>query len=262
MVSVIMGVYNGADTLKEALDSLLKQTYEDWELIVCNDCSKDNSLEILNQYATKDHRIRVIQNDTNSGLAASLNYCLKYVHGEYIARMDCDDCSVSTRLEKQVDFLDEHPEIDLVGTYMQAFDSEGKKNIIKSKLEPTKYDLPKGAAFSHATIMVRTNVMKSLNGYCISKHTVRTEDVDLWYRFFTGGYYGVTIPEPLYLVRMDQAAYKRRKLKYMLHASAIIWYGCDMVGLPFYYKVYCLKPILSWLFPHKLKVVLRKWVIQ
>lgn len=262
LVSIIMGVYNGANTLSQAIDSIIAQTYTKWELIACDDCSTDNTSEILSGYAIKDSRIKVIRNEENCGLAASLNHCLEYVQGEYIARMDCDDLSVQTRLEKQVSYLQSHPEYDLVGTFMQAFDESGKRNMIESKQYPTKFDLPKGAPFAHATIMMRTSVMKQLNGYCISKYTVRTEDVDLWYRFFAAGFHGANLPEPLYFVRMDNAAYKRRKIKYMLHASYIIWYGCRMVNLPFYYRIYCIKPILSWLFPPRLKTVLRKWIIQ
>lgn len=262
MVSIIMGVYNGASTLAEALDSIIRQTYKDWELIVCDDCSTDGSLEILEQYEKKDARIKVIKNVNNRGLAASLNHCLEYVRGKYIARMDCDDMSVETRLQVQVSFLEDNQEYDLVGTYMQAFAGGITGEIIKTKLNPTKYDLPKGAPFAHATILMRTDVMKKLKGYCVSRYTQRTEDVDLWYRFFAEGFNGTNIPDPLYLVRIDEDAYKRRKLKYMLHAAYIMWYGCDLVKLPFYYKGYCIKPILSWIFPKKIKAAFRKYIIK
>lgn len=262
MISIIMGVYNGAQTLAQAIESILQQTFSDWEFIICDDCSTDNTKEILSSYAEKDERFVIISNPQNMGLAASLNHCLQYVKGEYIARMDCDDLSAPDRFEKQQAFLSQNPGFDLVGTYMQAFDTSGNLNVVEHKLLPTKYDVPKGAPFAHATIMVKTSVLKELNGYKISKHTMRTEDVDLWYRFFAAGYKGTSIPEPLYYVRMDDAAYKRRKLKYMLHASYIVWYGCGMLRLPFYYRIYCLKPILSWLLPRQAKISLRKWVIK
>lgn len=260
MVSIIMGVYNGEKTLRQAIDSIIAQTYKDWELIVCDDCSNDKSLEIMSNYSRTDFRIKVISNDENKGLAASLNHCLEYVHGEYIARMDCDDISVTDRLEKQIRFLDSHPEIDICGTYMQSFNDDGLHNIIPNKKSPTKYDLPKGAPFYHATIMVRTYVMKSLNGYCVSRHTERTEDVDLWYRFFAAGFSGENIEEPLYQVRIDEAAQKRRKLKYMFHASYIVWNGCAMLNLPFYYRIYCVKPVLSWILSPTIKRKF-KWIL-
>lgn len=262
MISVIMGVYNSENTLEDAIKSIIKQTYTDWELIACDDCSTDHTLEILEKYSKIDSRIKVIKNNKNSGLAASLNHCLKYVRGEYIARMDSDDKSNPVRFEKQVAYLKQHPDYQLVGTYMQEFDGDCTGRIIEAKLHPTKYDLPKGAPFAHATILIRTEAMKELNGYCISKHTIRTEDVDLWYRFFAKGFKGANIPQTLYYVRTDEAAYKRRKLKYMFHAAYIIWYGCDLVNLPQYYKIFCIKPILSWLFPKKLKIILRKYLIK
>lgn len=262
MISVIMGVFNGEDTLEEAIESLRNQTFTEWELIACDDCSSDRTLTILKEYKNKDSRIKVIRNDKNCGLAASLNHCLKYVRGEYIARMDCDDISAPTRFEKQIAYLREHKECQLVGTYMKEFNGQNYGRVMETKLNPTKVDLPKGAPFAHATILIRTETMRALNGYCISKHTMRTEDVDLWYRFFAKGFVGVNIPEPLYYVRMDEAAYKRRKLKYMFHAAYIIWYGCDLIELPKYYKIYCIKPILSWLFPRQLKLYLRRFLVK
>lgn len=261
MITIIMGVYNGAAVLSEALDSIIRQTYTDWELIVCNDGSTDNTCDILNTYASHDKRIKIISNSTNCGLAASLNRCLALAQGDYIARMDCDDISVPERLEKQLRYLEENVNCDLVGTYMQEFDDSGVHQVISVKKYPTKYDLPKMAPFSHATILVRTQVMKKLCGYRISKHTVRTEDVDLWYRFFAAGFTGANLPEVLYLVRVDSAAYHRRKLKYMLHASYIIWYGCDILKLKPWYKIYCLKPLLSWLLPPKAKAKMRKLLL-
>ena len=109
LVSIIMGVYNDANLLSQAIDSLLAQTYAKWELIACDDCSTDNTSDILSEYAKNDPRIIVIRNEKNCGLAATLNHCLEYAQGEYIARMDCDDLSVETRLEKQVSYLQGPP---------------------------------------------------------------------------------------------------------------------------------------------------------
>ena len=104
-VSVIMGIYNCEKTLSDAIDSIINQTYSDWELIMCDDGSTDNTYQIATKYSEKDNRITVIKNDTNSGLAFSLNHCLKYAKGEYVARMDADDISLPNRFEKQVAFL-------------------------------------------------------------------------------------------------------------------------------------------------------------
>lgn len=257
-VSVIMGVFNSEKTLVTAIESVLSQTYRNWEFIICDDGSSDGSSQILAEYQQRNSRIRVLRNENNIGLAASLNRCLAFVNGEYIARMDSDDISLPDRFKRQVDYLETHPKSAVVGTYMQAFNDNGFFEIIKNVQTPTRCDLPKGNPFAHATIMIRTEVLRALNGYHVPKYTERTEDVDLWYRLFAAGYGGENICEPLYLVRVDRNAIRRRKLKYMIHASYIIWKGVKMIGLPSYYRVFCLKPILSWVIPENIKTEIRK----
>ncbi|MFQ9065328.1 MAG: glycosyltransferase family 2 protein [Eubacterium sp.] len=106
LVSVIMGIYNCADTLAESLDSLLVQTYQNFEIIMCNDGSTDNTFEIAKQYNDKySDRIVLIENAKNMGLNYTLNHCLEYCKGEYIARMDGDDISLPLRFEKEVSFF-------------------------------------------------------------------------------------------------------------------------------------------------------------
>ena len=111
-VSVIMGVYNCKDKkmLKKSIDSIINQTYSNWEYIICNDGSTDNTLEELNKIAQIDSRIKVISYDKNKGLNYALNMCLKEAKGTYIAWQDDDDISLKDRLKKQVDFLDKHSE--------------------------------------------------------------------------------------------------------------------------------------------------------
>lgn len=258
MVSIIMGIYNCEDTLPEAIESILSQTYQDWELIMCDDASTDNTLKIAQSYSEQyPLKIKVIHNEKNMMLAASLNRCLEYAKGEYIARMDGDDVSVPERLEKQVDFLEQHEKYQVVGTWMQAFDKNGKKNVISIKDEPQVTDLPKFNPFHHATVLIRSDVMKALEGYTVSDFTRRTEDVDLWFRFFSQGYRGYNLSEVLYLVREDESAYKRRKLKYSVDASKVLFRGIRLLRLPAKYYIYTLKPIVSWATPRKLKVIVR-----
>ena len=123
LISVIMAVYNCASTLREAIDSILNQTYTNWEFIICDDCSTDNTLEVVREYEKKyPDKFKVIQNEVNSKLSFSLNHCLKYADGEFIARMDGDDISVPERFEKQIRYLKEHPDVDLCSTLVQRFD--------------------------------------------------------------------------------------------------------------------------------------------
>ena len=125
-VSIIMGIYNCADTLEEAVDSILEQSFTDWELIMCDDGSTDRTLELARQYIVKyPDKFIILQNEKNQGLNYTLNHCLKYAQGEYVARMDGDDLSLPERFEKEVAFLDNHPEYAIVSTPMIFFDEKG-----------------------------------------------------------------------------------------------------------------------------------------
>jgi glycosyltransferase involved in cell wall biosynthesis len=113
-ISVLMSVYNGEKYLKEAVDSILNQTFSDFEFIVINDHSTDSTSEILFSY--KDSRLKIIENDENIGITKSLNKGLRLVSGKYTARMDADDISFNNRLEKQLQYLEDNPDVGVLGT--------------------------------------------------------------------------------------------------------------------------------------------------
>ena len=123
LVSVIMSVYNGEEFLKRAMDSILTQTFTNFEFIIIDDGSSDNSLNILEEYAKNDNRIKIVS-QKNIGLTKSLNIGIKLASGKYIARQDADDVSLSQRLEKQVDFLEKNEDIVLLGTNQYEIDGE------------------------------------------------------------------------------------------------------------------------------------------
>ena len=214
-ISIIMGIYNCEKTISQAIDSILNQTYTNWELIMCDDCSIDNTYKIAKQYEEKyPDKIKVLRNNVNKTLGPTLNKCLQLVTGEYIARQDGDDISKPTRLEKEIKFLINNPEYDLVATNMISFDEKGDKGIHELKEIPTKNDyLNKGCTFSHATILMKTSTMKELGGYCEETYANQAEDYELWSRFFLNGYKGYNLHENLYMVREDNNAYKRRSAK-------------------------------------------------
>lgn len=257
-VSVIMGIYNCQDTLRESIDSIINQTYNNWELIMCDDMSTDNTYKIAQSYLEKyPNKVKLIQNKKNSGLAFSLNQCLKYVTGEFIARQDGDDLSVKNRFEVQVKFLEENKQYDLVASKMISFDENGVNGLRGVSFdEPKISDLSRSTAFCHATIMAREYVYKELNGYRVNKYTMRCEDVDLWFRFFAKGYKGYNLQEGLYMVRDDLNAYKRRTLKSYLYLMKVNFDGYKMVNMPKKYYVFLIKPILSALIP---KTIMKKY---
>lgn len=252
-VSVIMGIYNCASTLPEAIESILNQTYTDWELIMCDDFSSDNTYQIAMQYQSQyPDKIYLIKNHKNKGLNKTLNHCLKYVTGDYVARMDGDDISMPLRFEKEVDYLNKHPHCAIVSTPMVYFDNSGDWGRGKSIENPRPKDFIYGTPFCHAPCMVRTEAYKAVNGYSVNTKTLRAEDYNLWFRLYAVGYRGHNLQEPLYKMRDDINAYHRRKFKYALNESYVRLSGYKMLNLPKRYWGYALRPIIVALLPKKL----------
>lgn len=211
-ISIIMGVYNCASTLSEALDSLLAQTYQHFKVIMCDDGSSDNTMEIAQRYVDKyPGKFILIRNEKNLKLAATLNHCLEYADTEYVARMDGDDLSLPERLEKEISFLEAHPEYALVSCPMIYFDERGDYRIGTCGGEPTKEDFKYGTPFCHAPVLMRANILKSIGGYTAEPWVERAEDYYLWFKFYKAGYRGFNLSEPLYKMRNDRNAFKRRK---------------------------------------------------
>lgn len=230
-ISIIMGIYNCADTLPLAIDSILAQTYSEWELIMCDDCSTDNTYEIAQGYAEKyPEKIILIKNEENKRLAYTLNHCLECATGEFVARMDGDDISQPERLEKQLRFLKENPQYQLVGTKMQRFSDEGLADVVDIEEYPDKYTIIKQSPFNHATILTYKYVYDQLEGYTVEKRTERGQDYDLWFKFFAKGFQGYNIQEPLYLVKEDLGAIKRRTAKSRLLILQTTKIGYKMLG--------------------------------
>ncbi len=157
-VSVLMPAYNAAEHIEEAIDSILAQTFVDFEFLIINDGSTDSTVNIINGY--DDPRIKLIHNDGNKGLIYSLNYGLEIAQGKYIARMDADDIAMNTRLEKQVSFLENNPDISILGT---AFIFWGTPYEIHhpNYNEEIRIKLLDDGAFAHPTVMMRKDSIDS-----------------------------------------------------------------------------------------------------
>lgn len=252
-VSIIMGIYNCEKTLSESIESILNQTYDNWELIMCDDCSQDKTYDIANKYRKiYPEKIKLIRNDRNLSLGPTLNRCLNYVTGEYVARHDGDDLYIKDKLEKQVEFLEDNKEIDLVGTGMKMFDENGFYGERFLKENPESTDLMKGTPFAHATILAKTKVYRELDGYSESIDRKGVEDYDLWFRFFQKGFKGYNLNELLYEVREDREAYKRKNINRRMNEIKTMLYGRKSLKLGFKYNLYILKPIITIILPSKL----------
>ena len=134
-ISVVMPVYNGEKYLREAIESILDQTYQDFEFIMVNDASTDGSGSILSEFANLDQRIRILTNESNLGIAGATNRGIAQARGEYIALMDQDDISLPERFEKQVEFLSNHPDISVLGTNSIILEEDGTYHYRRDVLE-------------------------------------------------------------------------------------------------------------------------------
>ena len=263
-VSIIMGIYNCESTLAEAINSILAQTFSEWELILCNDGSTDKTYELALQFKNKyPDKIKLLNNISNIGLNATLNKCLSIAEGEYIARMDGDDISIPTRFEKEVDFLDNHPEYSIVSTPMIFFDENGDWGSSQAIEKPTKKDFIKHSpVFCHAPCMIRKNALLDVNGYTEDVRMLRFEDVNLWYKLYAKGYIGYNLSEPLYKMRDDINAFKRRSLKSRLNGVYVTYVGFKLFKFPIYYYFYLvvdfIKHVIKGLLPEKLYLYFHK----
>lgn len=257
-VSVIMGVYNAdIDLLKKSIDSILEQKHKNLEFIICNDCStQKNVATVLYEYSLKDPRVIILNNKCNSGLAYSLNRCLKRANGKYIARQDDDDISKSDRLDKEIAFLEKNSKYAVVGTAITLIDAHGIWGKIINKEKPQKEDFLFGTPFTHPTIMVRKQAYDAVNGYTVNKWTNRTEDYDLFMKMYSKNMVGYNLPNQLYYYRMDNNYYKKQKFKYRIDEVRVKYKGFKALGLFPKGYIYMIKPIISGILPRKLKAKL------
>ena len=202
IISVVMSVYNGDKYLREAIESILNQTFNNFEFIIVNDGSEDGSLDIIKSY--NDSRIVVVDQE-NTGLAIALNNGIQIAKGRYIARMDADDISDINRLEIQYNFLESNPEIGIVGTWITFIDDNG--NEIGKKKEPISPNeinnkILTYGCFNHGTVMFRRDVFFKAGKYSDEyPENPPTEDFALWNRILRISS-GANIPQYLYRLRM------------------------------------------------------------
>lgn len=171
LVTIAIPIYNAEKYLRYAIQSCINQTYQNWELLLMCDGSTDTSIGIMEEMAAYDSRIRVIYDDVNKGLVYRLNQSIKLAKGKYYARMDADDIMAVNRIEEEVNFLELHTMVDVVGTSMMMID--GDNHIMGSSLQTTD------SIFVHPSVMGKTSWFLS-NPY--DEAALRAEDFDLWNR--------------------------------------------------------------------------------
>ncbi len=203
-ISVIMSVYNGSRYLNESIASILSQTFTDWEFIIINDGSTDNSESIVQGWQNRDERIKLISRG-HKGLTISLNEGLSYAQGEYIARMDADDIALPDRFAKQVAFLDENPDHVAVGCRMLVIDPEGMPIFTCSRLTTHEeidaaYMAGQAGIIGHPAVMIRRRVIESIGGY--REQFTYAQDRDLFLRLAEVGKLA-NLPDTLMKFRLN-----------------------------------------------------------
>lgn len=259
-VSVIMGVFNCESTIIDSIRSIKSQTYSNWEMIICDDGSTDSTLCRLEKEAASDSRIIVLKNDSNEGLNVTLNRCLNAASGEYIARMDGDDLCSENRFERQVLYLENHPEIHIVSSWMSMFDEDGEWGIQKIPEYPTKEQIVTGTAIHHAPVMIRTKCLREVNGYTEDSHKLRVEDVDLWIKLYSKGFRCYNIQEPLYAMRNDKNALNRRKYRYRINSTRTRLEGCRVLHLGFNCYLRSFFPMIAGLIPANMRSRIKRFM--
>ena len=250
-ISVIMGVYNCKDInlLNESVNSIINQSYTDWEFIICNDGSTDNTLDILNDIKKRDERIRIISYEKNKGLRYALNKCIEISEGEYIARQDDDDISDCNRLEKQLDYLENNVDISVVGCTAIVFDGINEWGKYKVPENPQNTDFYWNSPFIHPSVIMRKQDLIKAGCYRISKETRRCEDYDLFMRMYSLGMKGHNIQENLYKYKVTNGNKKYRPMKYRIDEAKVRFIGYKSMGILIKGIPYIIKPIIIGLIP-------------
>lgn len=250
LLSVISGAYNihSYFSLDRSMKSILDQTYRDFEFIICDDGSKDDTWDILSRYAANDSRIKLLRNEKNLGLAASLNRCIAASSGEYIARHDLDDYCDLQRFQKQLDHLTANPDIGVLGCQSFYFDENGVWGRSDFPTCITNRSFLFNSPFMHGSVMFRRDKLTEAGCYRVSKETYRTEDYDLFMRLQCICRCA-NLTDYLYFYCEDSNARKRRKYKYRIDEAKVRYKGFRRLGLMPAAIPYVIKPMIVGLIP-------------
>lgn len=251
-VSVIMGVFNQQDfgALEAAVESILNQTYTDFEFLIYNDGSKEDVTEYINSLQKKDERIQVIGSRENHGLGYALNRCIEKARGKYLARMDADDISHPDRLRTEVEFMEQNPDYMWCGTNCDIFDTKGKWADGTRPEIPRAKDYLKYSPYIHPTVMYRASLFDKIVGYSEEKETRRCEDYELFMRLYGMGYKGYNIQQSLLSYFVDRTNYHSRSIKDSIYEGQIRVRGFRKMGLLWPKGwLYAFRPVASKMLP-------------
>ncbi|MFB5430446.1 glycosyltransferase family 2 protein [Enterococcus casseliflavus] len=249
-VSVIVPTYNAESTIKKAIESIINQTYQNFEIIIVDDVSTDSTYSVLQELKESDTRIRVYQNQVNSKSSFTRNYAINKSTGEYIMQLDDDDTCDPTRMARQVDFLEKHLEYGFVGSNCLIFDDSGVYSSKEYKEKPTEVDFVKTSPFLNPSIMFRKKALEQVNGYRVSEETVRGQDYDLFMRLYIAGIKGYNLQQYLVNYYQDSNYFNKISWKNRVGETKFRYRNFKKMGLLPKNYLYVLKPIMAMITPN------------
>jgi glycosyltransferase EpsE len=251
LVSVIMATHNGDERLSRAVDSILNQTYQNFELLICNDGSNNSVTFRILESLIANPLITIITNEINKGLAFSLNRCIEVAKGDYFVRMDDDDISSNDRLEKLVKYLDLNPSLSFVGSFANLTGDKYKSRL-SVPIAPIVNDVFNARAFIHASLMIRRAAIQKVGLYTVSEATNRLEDYDLFCKLYEQGIVGKNIPEYLYDISEGANWNKRRTVSFRIREFKLRYYWFKRLKLSLVHLPILLKPLILAFLPQKI----------
>jgi len=205
-VSIIMSAFNAEKYISEAIESVLNQTYKDFEFIIINDGSTDNTGKIIKKYSKLDSRIKYFEQE-NKGMGESLNFALSLCSNELVARIDADDLMIPNRIERQINFFKKHPEYSVVATFVKYINEKGeiiggkKSKLTSWNIIEEEYKSNKLVGFHHPSVMYKKSNILEVGGY--RREYWPADDIDLWNRLLEKGFKIIVLPEFLTLYRIS-----------------------------------------------------------
>jgi len=253
LVSVVVPVHNGEATIRTALESILRQTYSEFELLVIDDGSTDSTPELLEDMSRRDRRVRVLRNPSAMGLGWTLNRGVAEARGDWIARMDADDVAHPERLMRQLRALQADPSIHVLGTQAVEVDAAGRaRGVRRVPLAPedVRAVLPWTNPIVHPSVMFRREVILSVGSYDPSLR--HAEDYDLWLRCAAAGVKMANLPDMLLWYRVTRSLMKKRGWAYRRTEMRVRWRGYRLLRAKPWERVGVLLPLFFYtvgLFP-------------
>ena len=251
-ISVIMGVYNcpSEQMLNVCISSVLSQSFSDFEFLICDDGSENQTYRWLLDASKKDSRIRLLRHSQNMGLAQTLNDLIHLAKGELLFRQDVDDQSAPGRFEELLIAWKRHPECGIISSNILLFDENGFWGKMDYPEYPSRQDFLFCVPFMHGAVSMKKSAVLQAGGYSSEKLTRRTEDIDLFMRMYVRGTVGYTVQKPLYYYLEDRAAHQRRKYRYKVDEARVKFRGYRALGLMPKGILYAVKPLLVGLLPY------------